>query len=166
MVWFSFFPPFPYRSKVQCSSSIYLLAGCTQAAPHSCCWRMDAHRSPVGTDSRRPAAGSCLLPAMQVSPALPLLFALACVCVNTSATVVKESDNMCEETKVLKGIPDATVLVGKIFCYPVPVFAFQGTITQYKVMLLNALLGIIIQQMSIHFIFKINSIKVSLRDAL
>lgn len=73
---------------------------------------------------------------------------------------------MCEETKVLKGIPDATVLVGKIFRYPVPVFAFQGTITQYKVMLLNALLGIILQQMSIHFIFKINSIKVSLRDAL
>lgn len=158
VVWFSFSPPFPYRSKVQCSSSIYLLAGCTRAAPHSCCWRMDAHRSP--------ATGSCLLPAVQVSPALPLLFALACVCVNTSATVVKESDNMCEETKVLKGIPDATVLVGKIFRYPVPVFAFQGTITQYKVMLLNALLGIILQQMSIHFIFKINSIKVSLRDAL
>lgn len=99
----------------------------------------------MGTDSRCPAAGSCLLPAMQVSPALPFLFALACVGVNMSATVVKESDNMCEEIKVLKGIPDATVLVGKIFCYPVPVFAFHGTITQYKVMLLNALLGIILQ---------------------
>ncbi|XP_042691009.1 dystroglycan-like isoform X2 [Centrocercus urophasianus] len=96
---------------------------------------MDTHRSLVGTDSRCPAAGSCLLPAMQVSPALPLLFALACIGVNMSATVVKESDNMCEETKVLKGIPDATVLVGKIFCYPVPVFAFHGTITQYKVTL-------------------------------
>uniref|UniRef100_A0A8C9F8C6 Peptidase S72 domain-containing protein n=1 Tax=Pavo cristatus TaxID=9049 RepID=A0A8C9F8C6_PAVCR len=96
---------------------------------------MGAHRNRVGTDSRCPATGSCSLPAMQFSPALPLLFALACVGVNMSATVVKESDNMCEETKVLKGIPDATVLVGKIFCYPMPVFAFQGTITQYKVTL-------------------------------
>ncbi|XP_021247810.1 dystroglycan-like [Numida meleagris] len=96
---------------------------------------MYARRSPVGTDSRYPAAESCLLPAMRVSPVLPLVFALACVGINMSATVVKESDNMCEETKALQGIPDATVLVGKIFCYPVPVFAFQGTIAQYKVTL-------------------------------
>ncbi|XP_065596951.1 dystroglycan 1-like [Cyrtonyx montezumae] len=95
---------------------------------------MDARRSPAGTVSRCPATGSCSLP-MQFSPALPLLFALACVGVNTSSTVVKESDNTCEETKALQGIPDETVLVGKIFCFPVPVFAFQGAITQYKVTL-------------------------------
>ncbi|XP_021149575.2 dystroglycan 1 [Columba livia] len=87
---------------------------------------MDARRDPTGTPDRFPALGS---------PMLPLVFALISVCVNTPAVVAKGSDNRHEETKSLQGIPNATVLTGKIFYYPVPVFAFQGKITQYKVTL-------------------------------
>ncbi|XP_055566957.1 dystroglycan 1-like [Falco biarmicus] len=66
---------------------------------------------------------------------LPLLFALVSLCGNMPAAVARGSNNRREETKNLQGIPDATVLMGKIFYCPVPVFAFQGTITQYKVTL-------------------------------
>jgi len=112
---------------------------------------MDACRDPAGTCGRSPASGSPSLPGMQIFATLPLLFALVSVCVNTPAVVAKESDRH-EETESQQGIPDATVLMGKIFYYPVPVFAFQGRITQYKVMLLNRLLGTILQQMGIHFV--------------
>ncbi|XP_074969605.1 uncharacterized protein LOC142066255 isoform X1 [Phalacrocorax aristotelis] len=61
--------------------------------------------------------------------------AVVSVCVNMPVVVAKGSNNRLEETKSLQGIPDATILMGKTFYYPVPVFAFQGTVTQYKVTL-------------------------------
>lgn len=125
---------------------------------------MDVCRSPAGTNSKFPASGSCLLPGMQALSALPLFFILASVCVNTAAVVAKESKNTCEEIKILQGIPNATVFMGKIFYYPVPVFAFWGTTAQYKVILLNALLGTILRQTGIHFRFRMNSLKVSIPD--
>lgn len=137
-------------------------AGCQwRAAVYARRVRMDACRDPAGTHNSFPALGSPLLPGTGVIPTLPLLFALASVCVNTPAVVAKGSNNRHEETKSLQGIPDATVLMGKIFYYPVPVFAFQGMISQYKVMLLNTLLGTILQQIGIHFMFKMNSLKIS-----
>lgn len=132
-----------------------------RAAPNACWVRMDACRDPLGTHNSSPAAGSSLLPGMRVLPTLPLLFALLSVCVNTPAAVAKGSNNKSEETKRLQGIPDATVLTGKIFYYPVPVSAFQGTVTQYKVMLLHTLLGTILQQTGIHFMLKMNLLKIS-----
>lgn len=122
---------------------------------------MDACKAPVGTLNKFPALGSPLLLGTKVLPTLPLLFALVSVYVNTPAVVAKGSNNRHEETKSLQGIPDATILTGKIFYYPVPVFAFQGTITQYKVMLLNTILGTILEQIGIHFMFQMNSLKVS-----
>ncbi|KAM9581240.1 uncharacterized protein ACIB01_016552 [Guaruba guarouba] len=96
---------------------------------------MDACKDKVGTLNKLPALGSPLLLGTQVLPTLPLLFALVSVYANISAVVAKGSNNRHEETKSLQGIPDATILTGKIFYYPVPVFAFQGMITQYKVTL-------------------------------
>uniref|UniRef100_A0A8C5UJ17 Dystroglycan 1 n=1 Tax=Malurus cyaneus samueli TaxID=2593467 RepID=A0A8C5UJ17_9PASS len=96
----------------------------------------DACRAPQHTQHSSPASGSPLLPGLRVLPLHPLLFALLSVCVSSPAEAVKGLNNRWEETKSLQGIiPDATVLMGKIFYYPMPVFAFQGTITQYKVAL-------------------------------
>lgn len=143
-VWFL---SFPHSSEARWSSSRRL-----PAAPYSSWVRMDARRDPTGTPDRFPALGS---------PMLPLVFALISVCVNTPAVVAKGSDNRHEETKSLQGIPNATVLTGKIFYYPVPVFAFQGKITQYKVMLLNTLLGTILQQTGILLMSKTSSLQLS-----
>ncbi|XP_014812479.1 PREDICTED: dystroglycan-like [Calidris pugnax] len=96
---------------------------------------MDPCGDPVGTHSNPPASGAPLVLGTRVLPLLPLLLALVPLCVNTPAAVAKGSNNPHEETKSLQGIPDATVLLGKIFHYPVPGFAFQGRITQYKVTL-------------------------------
>lgn len=120
----------------------------------------------MGILNKFPALGSPLLLGTQVLLTLTLLFALVSVYVNTSAVVAKGSNNRHEETKSLQGIPDATILTGKIFYYPVPVYAFQGMITQYKVMLLNTILGIILQQIGIHFMFKMNSLKNLLLEVL
>lgn len=101
---------------------------------------------PAGTQG---TPSTALLPQgfLRFLPLLPLLFALLSVCVSSPAGVAKGLDNKWEETKSLQGIiPDATVLMGKIFYYPVPAFAFQGTITQYKVMLFNTFPGTILQQ--------------------
>uniref|UniRef100_A0A8C5XAJ7 Dystroglycan 1 n=1 Tax=Malurus cyaneus samueli TaxID=2593467 RepID=A0A8C5XAJ7_9PASS len=90
----------------------------------------DACRAPQHTQHSSPASGSPLLPGLRVLPLHPLLFALLSVCVSSPAEAVKGLNNRWEETKSLQGIiPDATVLMGKIFYYPMPVFAFQGTIT-------------------------------------
>ncbi|RLW01764.1 hypothetical protein DV515_00007629 [Chloebia gouldiae] len=109
------------------------------AAP-SCqrCWRRmeDACRDPGHTQHSPPASWSPVLPGLRVLPLLPLLFALLSACVSCPAEAAKGLNNRWEETKSLQGvIPDTTVLMGKIFYYPVPAFAFQGMITQYKVFL-------------------------------
>ncbi|XP_014744566.1 PREDICTED: dystroglycan-like, partial [Sturnus vulgaris] len=75
-------------------------------------------------------------PGLRVLLLLPLLFALLSVCVSSPAEIAKGLNNRGEGTKSPQGIiPDATVLMGKIFYYPVPAFAFQGTVTRYKVAL-------------------------------
>lgn len=107
----------------------------------------DACRDAGHTQHSSPASGSPVLPGLSVSPLLPLLFALLSVCVSSPAEVAKGMNNRWEETKSLQRIiPDATVLMGKIFHYPVPAFAFQGTVTQYKVTLFNTFPGTILQQ--------------------
>ncbi|KAL2309823.1 hypothetical protein Nmel_006053 [Mimus melanotis] len=114
-------------SAEQNSNAPVAAPGCQQ------CWRRmeDACRDPGHTQHSSP-----VLPGLRVSPLLPLLFALLSVCVTSPAEIAKGLNNRGEETKSLQGIiPDATVLMGKIFYYPVPVFAFQRTITQYKVTL-------------------------------
>uniref|UniRef100_A0A8U7M135 Uncharacterized protein n=1 Tax=Corvus moneduloides TaxID=1196302 RepID=A0A8U7M135_CORMO len=96
----------------------------------------DACRYPGHIQHSSPASGTPVLPGLRVLPLLPLLFALLSVCVSSPAEVAKGLNNRWEETKNLQGIiPDATVLMGKIFYYTVPAFAFQGTVTQYKVTL-------------------------------
>lgn len=144
-VWFFFlFPTAPKHNEVAAPS-------CQHHTALYARWvRMDACRDPAGTHNRFPALGYPLLPGTRVLPTLLLFFALVSVCVNTPVVVAKGSNNTCEETKSLQGIPGVTALMGKIFYYPAPVFAFQGTITQYKVMLLNTLLGTILQQMGIY----------------
>lgn len=108
------------------------------------CWRRmeDACREPGHTQHSPP-----VLPGLRVLPLLPLLFALLSACVSSPAEVAKGLNNRWEETKSLQWIiPDATVLMGKIFYYPVPAFAFQGMLTRYKVMLFNTFPGAILQQ--------------------
>ncbi|XP_014115936.1 PREDICTED: dystroglycan-like [Pseudopodoces humilis] len=96
----------------------------------------DDCRDPGHAQHSSPASGSPVLPGLGILPLLPLLFAPLSVCVSSPAEVAKALNNRCEETKSPQGIiPDATVLMGKIFYYPVPAFAFQGRITQYKVTL-------------------------------
>lgn len=112
-------------------------------------WRRmeDACRDPGHTQHSPPASGSPVLPGLRVLPLLSLLFALLSVCVSSPAEAAKGLNNRWEETKSLQGIiSDATVLMGKIFCIPAPAFAFQGTITQYKVMLFSTFHGAILQQ--------------------
>ncbi|XP_063251568.1 uncharacterized protein LOC134549670 isoform X2 [Prinia subflava] len=94
----------------------------------------DACRDPGHTQHSSPASGSPLLPGLRAL--LPLLFVLLSVCESSPADLAKGSNNTWEETKSLQGIiPNATVFMGKIFYYPMPVLVFQGTITQYKVTL-------------------------------
>ncbi|XP_066176343.1 mucin-17-like [Sylvia atricapilla] len=94
----------------------------------------DACRDPGHTQHSCPASGSPLLPGLRAL--LPLLFALLFVCESSPAEAAKGLNNRWEETKSLQGIiPDITVLMGKIFYHPVPVFTSQGMITQYKVTL-------------------------------
>uniref|UniRef100_A0A8C0VEL2 Dystroglycan-like n=1 Tax=Cyanistes caeruleus TaxID=156563 RepID=A0A8C0VEL2_CYACU len=120
-VWVSLYPAAPVAAP-----------GCRQ-----CCRRMeDACRDPGHAQHSSPASGSPVLPGLGILPLLPLLFAPLSVCVSSPSEVAKALNNRWEETKSPQGIiPDATVLMGKIFYYPVPAFAFQGRITQYKVTL-------------------------------
>lgn len=105
----------------------------------------DACRDPGHTQHSSPASGSPLLPGLRAL--LPLLFVLLSICESFPAEAAKGLNNRWEETKSLQGIiSDVTVLTGKIFYYPMPVLAFQGTITQYKVMLFSTFPGTILQR--------------------
>lgn len=107
----------------------------------------DAGRDPGHSQPSPPASMSPVLPGLRVLPLLPLLFVLLSVCVSSPAEDAKGLNHRWEETKSLQGIiPDATALMGKIFYYPVPAFAFQGMKTQYKVTPFNTFPGAILQQ--------------------
>ncbi|XP_065425583.1 uncharacterized protein LOC101943570 [Chrysemys picta bellii] len=98
--------------------------------------RMDALRIHIGTDDRLLISGSHLPLERRVLPTL-LLLALVSLSGIMPAAVAKESNNKCEEIQILRGIPDTIAFMGKVFYYPVPPFAFQGKITQYKITLAN-----------------------------
>ncbi|KAH1185341.1 hypothetical protein KIL84_018090 [Mauremys mutica] len=97
---------------------------------------MDAPRIHTGTDDRLLVSGSHLPLERRVLSTL-LLLALVSLSGIMPAAVAKESNNTCEEIQILRGIPDTIAFMGKVFYYPVPPFAFQGKITQYKITLAN-----------------------------
>nr|XP_014431248.1 uncharacterized protein LOC102452653 [Pelodiscus sinensis] len=92
---------------------------------------MDALRIHTGTEDKFLVSESHLPLERQVLPTL-LLLALVSFSGFMPAVVAKDSNNTCVEIQVLQGIPDTTAMMGKVFYYSVPPFAFQGKITHYK----------------------------------
>ncbi|CAM2097621.1 unnamed protein product [Caretta caretta] len=103
---------------------------------HTYSVRMDALRIYTDADDRLLVSGSHLSLEKRVLPTL-LLLALLSLSGIMPAVVARESNNTCEEIQILRGIPDTIAFMGKVFYYPVPPFAFQGKITQYKITLAN-----------------------------
>ncbi|CAM4446411.1 unnamed protein product [Lepidochelys olivacea] len=103
---------------------------------HTYNMRMDALRIYSDAGDRLLVSGSHLSLEKRVLPTL-LLLALVSLSGIMPAVVARESNNTCEEIQILRGIPDTIAFMGKIFYYPVPPFAFQGKITQYKITLAN-----------------------------
>ncbi|XP_043736748.1 uncharacterized protein LOC122679964 [Cervus elaphus] len=78
--------------------------------------------------------GAVIRSRRRVSTASRLGLVLTSVSVNVLAVATHYS---CEEIQTLHGKPDTDAIIGKLFYYPIPPYAFQGKINQFQVTLVH-----------------------------